>query len=54
MAFYDENEKIVTIPIPWTDLELEKDPFVFLSEGRACFRPADLVALAEMMEEQKR
>ena len=50
VAFYDENEKIVTIPIPWTDLELEKDPFVSMSGGRACFRPCDLLALAELME----
>ncbi|MCK4249549.1 MAG: hypothetical protein KAX15_07190, partial [Candidatus Omnitrophica bacterium] len=48
-AFYDENKKLVTVPVKWTDLVQEEDPFVVLSEGRAYFRPADLLTLADLI-----
>ena len=50
VAFYDESERVVTIPIAWTDLDGEEDPFVVLSERRAYFRPVDLLALADLIE----
>jgi len=53
VAFYDETERVVTIPIAWTDLEGEGDPFVVLSGCRAYFRPVDLLALADLIESDR-
>ena len=39
---------VVTFPRAWTSLA-EADPFVVLSEGKACFRPEDLVELTEVI-----
>lgn len=50
VAFYDEAERVVTIPIAWTDLEGEGDPFVVLSGCRGYFRPVDLLALVDLIE----
>lgn len=51
VVFYDENENLSTVPIAWTNLAQETDPFVILSEGRAYFRPSDLLALVDLIEE---
>jgi len=53
VAFYDEAERVVTIPIAWTDLEGEGDLFVALSGCRAYFRPVDLLALVELIESDR-
>ncbi|MFH1740623.1 MAG: DUF5372 family protein [bacterium] len=53
VAFLDENVNLCAVPIPWTDLEQIEDPFVSLSDGRAWFRPGDLLALAELIEAGK-
>ena len=50
-VFYDQSNQLIAIPVAWTDLADEEDPFVVLSEGRACFRVVDLLALAELIEE---
>jgi len=50
VAFYDDNEKLVTVPIAWTDLVDEEDPFAVLSGGRAHFRPEDLLDLTDLLE----
>ena len=51
VAFYDAAGKLVTIPIPWTDLAEETDPFVVISGGRSFFRIQDLLRLSETMED---
>jgi len=53
VAFYDESERVVTIPIAWTDLEGEGDPFVVLSGCRAYFRPVDLLVLVDLIESDR-
>lgn len=53
VAFYDESERVVTIPIVWTDMEGEGDPFVLLSGRRAYFRPEDLLALVDIIESNR-
>jgi hypothetical protein len=39
---------VASIPRAWTDLAAP-DPFVMLAEGKAHFRPEDLVELAEFV-----
>ena len=53
VAFYDESDRVVTIPIVWTDLAGEADPFVVLSGRRAYFRPEDLLALVDIIESNR-
>ena len=50
VAFYDTQGKVVTIPIRWTDLESEYDPFVVIAGVRSYFRVEDLLRLAELLE----
>ena len=50
VAFYDEKGKAITIPIPWTDLDNECDPFVVISRGRSYFRVEDLLRLTELVQ----
>jgi hypothetical protein len=50
VAFYDEKGNVITIPIGWTDLDNERDPFVVISAGRSYFRVEDLLRLAELVE----
>ena len=50
-VFYDENDDLTAVPVDWTDLAEQTDPFVTLSEGRAWVRPADLLALSALIEE---
>jgi hypothetical protein len=49
--FYDDTDYLMAVPLAWTDLAVEEDPFVVLSGGRACFRVVDLLALAELIED---
>jgi len=53
VVFYDENENLITVPVSWTNLAQEADPFVVLSEERAYFRPSDLLALVDLIKELK-
>jgi hypothetical protein len=48
--FYHDRGCLIGLPIQWTSLS-PPDPFVVLSAGRSAFRPADLLALARLMEE---
>lgn len=50
-VFYDENDDLIAVPIAWTDLAAEEDPFVVLSGGRASFRAVDLLCLVELIED---
>jgi hypothetical protein len=43
---------IQSMPLDWTDLA-PVDPFVQLANGRALFRPADLLALAYLIQTLK-
>jgi hypothetical protein len=47
--FYDEHGVLKALPASWTDAGTTV-PFVALAAGRAHFRPADLLALASMLE----
>jgi hypothetical protein len=49
VAFYDATGKLITIPVRWTDLDSEADPFVAMSEGRSFFRVVDLLLLVELI-----
>jgi len=42
-----------SLPVGWTDL-LPADPLVTVGRGRATFRLADLLSLAEMVEGRTR
>ena len=48
MFFYDEHGGLKALPASWTDAA-EPDPFVAVANGRAHFRPADLVQLATLI-----
>ena len=43
------DQRVYSLPASWTDVE-GPDPFVALSAGRSLFRPADLLALADLLE----
>lgn len=50
--FHDEQGTLVSLPAEWTDA-VEPDPFVVLANGRADFRVADLVRLADLVARLK-
>jgi hypothetical protein len=50
--FTGSNGIMQSIPLSWTDLA-PIDPFVALSGGRALFKPADLLALAHLIQTMK-
>ena len=39
-----------SLPASWTDV-VSPDPFVVLADGRACFRPADLLHLVHLVRD---
>ncbi len=41
--------RLYSMPTSWTDLG-PVDPFVVMAAGRALFRPADLLAVAALMQ----
>lgn len=47
--FYDDDGRLESIPVAWTDLAAE-DPFVVVSAGRACFRVEDLLRLRALID----
>ncbi len=49
--FHDDEEKLRSIPSQWTSLVAE-DPVVAIGEGRAHFRLADLLELANLLRDQ--
>lgn len=48
--FYEDEGPLKSLPASWTSVG-EVDPFVMLSEGRALFRPAELLKLADLLAE---
>jgi hypothetical protein len=47
--FYADTGRLVSVRSSWTDLSTP-DAFVHVSQGRAHFRAADLIALLELMQ----
>jgi hypothetical protein len=47
--FYDGQGELVSLPAEWTDV-VAADPFVVVAAGRAPFRLAALLELAELIE----
>jgi hypothetical protein len=43
------DQRVCSVPASWTDVE-GPDAFVVVSAGRSLFRPAELVALADLLE----
>jgi len=46
--FYDDAGRLATLPADWTDAA-SRDPYVTIAAGRSCFRPADLLRLADLI-----
>ena len=49
--FYDDEEKLRSVPSQWTSL-VPEDPVVVVGVGRARFRLAELLELATLLREQ--
>ena len=47
--YADADGRVRSLPRAWTSLAAV-DPFELISAGRACFRPADLVDLAALID----
>jgi hypothetical protein len=47
--YHDEHGRLALIPTSWTSLG-PSDPFIVAAHGRACFRVADLLRLAGMIQ----
>jgi hypothetical protein len=43
------EQRVFSLPASWTDVEAP-DAFVVMSAGRSVFRPADLLALADLLD----
>lgn len=43
------DQRVYSLPACWTDVE-EPDGFVVMSAGRSLFRPADLLALVDLLD----
>jgi hypothetical protein len=48
--FHNDAGQLISLPETWTSLG-PTDPFVTLARGRACGRVADLLTLAQMVNE---
>jgi hypothetical protein len=46
---HDENGQLFSLPAAWTDA-VAADPFVVVAAGRAPFRTAGLLALADLVD----
>ena len=49
MYFHKEGEHLVSVPASWTDI-IAVDPVVQVAAGRALFRAADLLELAQLIQ----
>ena len=45
----DSNDRILSVPLAWTDAGGAPDPFIALSAGRSFFRLEDLLRLADLI-----
>jgi hypothetical protein len=48
--FHADSGQRLVIPIAWTDMAEEDDPFVVISAGRSYFRVEDLLSLSELLK----
>ena len=49
-VFYNGDDgRLRSLPTRWTSLS-QPDPFVVVAQGRACFRPEDLLRLAALID----
>ena len=48
--FHTDSGQRLVIPIAWTDMAEEDDPFVVISAGRSYFRVEDLLSLSELLK----
>jgi len=53
VVYHDDKGRLVSMPISWTDRS-GVDPFVVVANGRARFRPADLLELSRMLKDLRR
>jgi hypothetical protein len=53
VSYHDDKGRLVSMPIGWTDRS-GVDPFVVVANGRALFRPADLLELSRMLKDLRR
>ena len=44
------DQRVHSLPAGWTDVEAP-DAFVVMAAGRSLFRPADLLALADLLDD---
>ncbi len=49
--FFDNNNTKRIIPVNWTNLSTEQDPFRHISAGRAYFRFTDLIQITRLITE---
>jgi hypothetical protein len=49
LYYYDREHCPRGIPAAWTSLS-EPDPFLFVSNGKALFRPQDLLELSQIIK----
>ncbi|MCI0553061.1 MAG: Y4bD/Y4pK family protein, partial [Anaerolineae bacterium] len=54
LDFVDDQGRVSTIALSWTDAACEVDPYLEVSAGRSCFLPEDLVRLADLVEALKK
>lgn len=47
--FFDDDGQIRSLPAGWTDVD-PAEPFDVVAAGRALFRTADLLALADLLD----
>jgi hypothetical protein len=47
------DRRVHSLPAGWTDVEAP-DAFVVMAAGRSLFRPADLLALADLLDDLRR
>ena len=52
VTFYDAPGHVRGLPAAWTSL-VPPDPFVVFAQGRALFRPDDLLALSALLHHLK-
>jgi hypothetical protein len=48
--YHDEQGELGSLPTGWTDAA-DADPFVVMAAGRSLFRIADLLELADLVEQ---
>ncbi len=50
--FFGDDGQLRSLPAGWTDIDPD-DPFVLVARGRSALRVDDLLALADLIEQQR-